>query len=548
MKTYKLFRQVCLLGVSALIATGCTGNFDDWNTNPHEATPEQMGMDNLYTGTYFVQMQKNNFVIEQLSGGGGVGAETYQIIQNLAGDSFAGYTGATEIWYGNSNFLTYNMFVDWRNTAFRTAFVSVMPAWQAMVAKAIELEQPHVVALATIVKVAAMHRITDMYGPLPYTKFGNGVVAVPYDSQKDIYTKFFEELDESIEQLTDFYNKNNTATILEKYDFIYGGNVKQWIKFANTLKLRLAMRIRYTDYNVAGKTPQILAEEAVAHPVGVMTSTQDVARLMHSEDMSYRHPLYVIGEGEFDDASMGATMDSYLNGYKDPRRNVYFKMAPTGKYTGVRTGIAMDVAKYAGKDAPFSKLNFTANNDLEWMNPAEAYFLRAEGALLGWNMNGTAKELYEQGIRVSFELTGVSGVDAYLQDNENVPQPYTDPVTSGNSVSENSSLLGKAKIQWQEGVGQEVNLEQIITQKWIAIFPDGQEAWSEFRRTGYPKVFPVVRNESGGTINTDIQVRRIPFPSTEYSDNAANMPQAKVLLGGDDNGGTRLWWDKKNNN
>lgn len=545
MKTCNLFQQISLLGISALMVIGCTGNFDDWNTNPHEANSKQLGMDNLYTGTYFVQMQKNNFVIEQLSGGGGVGAETYQIIQNLTGDSFAGYTGATEIWYGNSNFLTYNMFVDWRNTAFRMAFVSVMPAWQAMVRKAVELEQPQVVALATIVKVAAMHRITDMYGPLPYTKFGSGEVTVPYDSQQDIYAKFFEELDESIDQLTDFLDKNNDATILEKYDFIYGGNVRQWIKFANSLKLRLAMRIRYTDYNVNGKTPQMLAEEAVAHPVGVMTTTQDVARLMHSEDMSYRHPLYVIGEGEFDDASMGATMDSYLNGYKDPRRSVYFKMTSEGKYTGVRSGIAMDVAKYAGKSAPFSKLNFTANSDLVWMNPAETYFLRAEGALLGWNMNGIAKELYEQGIRVSFEYTGVSGVDAYLQDDESIPAAYIDPQSSGNSVPEGSSLLGQAKIKWQEGSSIEVNLEQIITQKWIAIFPDGQEAWSEFRRTGYPKVFPVVENYSGGTINTNTQVRRIPFPATEYSDNAVNMPQAKVLLGGEDNGGTRLWWDKK---
>ena len=92
MKTCNLFQQISLLGISALMVIGCTGNFDDWNTNPHEANSKQLGMDNLYTGTYFVQMQKNNFVIEQLSGGGGVGAETYQIIQNLTGDSFAGYT------------------------------------------------------------------------------------------------------------------------------------------------------------------------------------------------------------------------------------------------------------------------------------------------------------------------------------------------------------------------------------------------------------------------------------------------------------------------
>lgn len=539
-KIHRILRQAFLLSVSALIATGCTGKFDDWNTNPHEATGEQMGMDNLLTGAYFVQMQKNNFVVEQLPA---IGAETYQIIQNLTGDSFSGYTGATEIWFGNSNFLTYNMFVDWRDVAFRIAFVNVMPAWKAIVEKADELQQPHVAALATVVKVAAMHRITDMYGPLPYINFGNGEIQNPYDGQKEIYAKFFEELDNAIKELTDFHDKDNGATILANYDFIYGGNVKQWVKFANTLKLRLAMRIRYTDYNVNGKTPQLLAEEAIAHPIGVMTTIQDVARLIHSEDMSYRHPLYVISEGEFDDAHMGATMDSYLNGYKDPRRSSYFKMAPTGKYTGVRTGITMDVAKYSGKEAPFSKLNFSANSDLVWMNPAEAYFLRAEGALLGWNMNGVAKDLYEQGIRTSFEFTGVSGVDAYLlqDDVATVPADYVDPQNSSNSMP----ALGKITVKWKDDVDKEVNLEQIITQKWIAIFPDGQEAWSEFRRTGYPKIFPVAIDNSGGTIDKDLQVRRIPFPSTEYRDNAANISQAKVLLGGDDDGGTRLWWDKK---
>lgn len=536
-----IYRRICLLSASALFVIGCTSNFDDYNTNPHEATGEQMEMDNLKTGAYFVQMQKNNMVIEQLPN---IGAETYQIIQNLTGDSFAGYTGATEIWFGNSNFLTYNMFVSWRNTAFNSAFIYVMPAWKAIVKEA-EKSQPQVAALATVVKVAAMHRITDMYGPLPYIRFGNGEVQVPYDSQKDIYAKFFEELDSSIETLTDFYNKDQSATILAKYDFIYSGKVDSWIKFANTLKLRLAMRIRSTDYNVNGKTPQVLAEEAVAHPVGVMTTAADLARLMHTEDMTYRHPLYVIGEGEFDDARMGATMDSYLNGYNDPRRSVYFKAASTGKYTGVRTGIEMNVEKYSGKTAPFSALNFTANSDLVWMNPAEAYFLRAEGALLGWNMKGVAKDLYEQGVRTSFEVTGASSVDTYLQDGTSKPAPYEDPQNSGNSIAASSQYLGKVTIMWDEAASLETNLERIITQKWIAVFPDGQEAWSEFRRTGYPKIFPVVKNNSGGTIDVNRQVCRIPFPSTEYSDNATNMPEAVSLLGGDDNGGTPLWWDVK---
>ena len=287
-----------------------------------------------------------------------------------------------------------------------------------------------------------------------------------------------------------------------------------------------------------------MANEAVAHPIGVMTKTTDVARLQHSEGFSYRHVLYVVATGEFNDARMGATMDSYLNGYNDPRISSYFRMASTGKYTGIRTGIDMNREKYA-TSGDFSDLNASGSDDLVWMNPAEAYFLRAEGAIRGWNMGGTAQELYESGIRASFEFLGVSGADSYLNNDTNKPAAYIDPANPGNSI-ENPDKLGQITIKWNEEAGMEEKLERIITQKWIAIYPDGQEAWSEFRRTAYPKVFPVALNKSGGTIDTQKQVRRIPFPASEYRNNKENVEQAITLLNGEDNGGTSLWWDKKN--
>jgi hypothetical protein len=86
-------------------------------------------------------------------------------------------------------------------------------------------------------------------------------------------------------------------------------------------------------------------------------------------------------------------------------------------------------------------------------------------------------------------------------------------------------------------------LERIITQKWLAMFPEGQEAWTEFRRTGYPRLFPVVVNSSGGMINTQVQVRRLAYPQSEATLNPAAETAGIKLLGGPDNGGTRLWWD-----
>jgi hypothetical protein len=89
---------------------------------------------------------------------------------------------------------------------------------------------------------------------------------------------------------------------------------------------------------------------------------------------------------------------------------------------------------------------------------------------------------------------------------------------------------------------------RIITQKWIAMWPDGPEGWAEYRRTGFPRLFPVVTNNSNGTINTNTQVRRLPYPASEYRLNADGVATGVAKLGGPDTGGTRLWWDKETKN
>ena len=110
----------------------------------------------------------------------------------------------------------------------------------------------------------------------------------------------------------------------------------------------------------------------------------------------------------------------------------------------------------------------------------------------------------------------------------------------------NISALGKITIKWNAGASEEEQLERIITQKWIAMFPNGTEAWSEFRRTGYPLIFPVRSNYPTSGVDTNKQIRRMVFPQSEYSNNGAAVQEAVKLLGGPDNGGTKLWWDKKN--
>ena len=111
-------------------------------------------------------------------------------------------------------------------------------------------------AIAQIIKVAAMSRVTDAYGPIPYSKIGSGWQDyIPYDTQEEVYNAFFKELDESIEVLTE----NRNAALVASADFVYSGNVQKWVKFANSLKLRLAIRIA----NVSPAKAKEMAESAV---------------------------------------------------------------------------------------------------------------------------------------------------------------------------------------------------------------------------------------------------------------------------------------------
>ncbi|MBO9658046.1 MAG: SusD/RagB family nutrient-binding outer membrane lipoprotein, partial [Chitinophagaceae bacterium] len=235
--------------------------------------------------------------------------------------------------------------------------------------------------------------------------------------------------------------------------------------------------------------------------------------------------------------------DAYMNGYSDARRSAYFTTANDGNYHGVRQGIVTtNWTPYSGP--AISNLNINnSTSQIVWMTAAESFFLRAEGALRGWAMGGTAEQFYNQGITASFTENGVGGSAAtYLANTTAVPIAFADNSgQSGNNAPAPSTIT----IAWDAAAGFETNLERIITQKWLAMFPDGPEGWAEFRRTGYPKLFPVVSNNSNGTINTATQIRRITYPQSEYNNNRPGVQSGLTALGGPDGGGVKLWWDKK---
>lgn len=534
MVTNKLLKYTKLIAFCVILGavTSCTDSFMDDNTNKHQATEEMMTWDNLKTGAFFAQLQRNVVMF-----GDGVNLSSdYQVGQGLSSDLYSGYIAPTGTWYSGVHNGSYSFISGWIAQMFEKPFKYAMPAWESITQLAGEQALPEIAALATVVKVAAMHRVTDTYGPIPYTQFGSGNLQADYDSQEEVYKKFFEELDKAIDELTAYVNGNPGVTILEKYDYVYEGDASKWVKFANTLRLRLAMRIVYANSTLA----QQEAEKSINNPIGLISAIGEKASLKHSSNLIYYHPLWEIKDFNSGEARMGASMDAYMNGYADPRRPVYFKAAADGGYHGVRLGITTSTwSDYVG--TKISNLNMNqSTTEIVWMTAAESYFLRAEGALRGWSMGGDAKSFYEKGISVSFEENGAGSATTYIASSA-TPTAFVDAAKGANGMPAPSSV----SIAWSDASGFETNLERIITQKWIAMYPDGPEGWAEFRRTGYPKLFPVVTNNSNGTIDTNIQVRRIPYPQSEYDKNAAGVQTGISKLGGSDNGGTKLWWDKK---
>ncbi len=510
---------VCFLSVFG----SCTSDFGDINKDPNAATEKELGYDNLGVGSLITQIQHQ--IYPCVTKDQNIDVNNYQKMYSLAGDVYSGHQGASNMFDNNGrNNTTYDMTPDWYSIAYSVGYQNYMTPWYTLLKK--KTISPEAFAVGQILKVFGMHRITDMYGPLPYKDF-IPASNVPFTSQEDVYDTFFDELDEATAILKEYIKNNPGAKSLVDYDKIYGSDFNKWILFANSLKLRLAMRIVYAD---AAKA-KLKAEEAIAD--GVFATNDDNA-MIRVNGTSTVNPLYMICY-TYNDTRLGATMESYLKGYKDPRLKLLFNISEVSEYkdyNGIRSGVIFEGNEYK----VFSLLNVTSSTPIQIMTAAEVLFLRAEAAYRGWNAGGeSAQSLYEEGIRIAFAQVGAGNESEYIA-GTTLPEPYIDPVKSRY----NYKNTGRVVVKWDESSG----LEQIITQKWIALYPDGQEAWSEFRRTGFPRVIPIGENYSGGSVNTAKQVARLPYPYNLKNDYPLLYPEALTLLGGADTGGTKLWWDK----
>lgn len=408
-------------------------------------------------------------------------------------------------------------------------------------------------AIAEIIYAYNMQELVDFFGAIPYNDYRNLKETNPleYLSTEETYKAIFNDLEEAINILK---TTKPSAEKLRKVEGDTGGysklDWKNWVKFANSIRLRMALNM----VKIQPGEAQIIAENAVNDEIGVLDN-EDFG-LPHQAEIT-QHPLYQICS-VWNDSRLGASLENIMKRYHNPLLEKWFspnedpiKSASNGKQTlpakntclGIRQGTAVFPTSNINGYRSFSKFK-DQYMPRTYFKVTEVLFLRAEGALRGWSMNGTAKDLYYQGIKKVFDENAIDGYDKYIEqktaDNSIVFKDYHQPEYSVLDPTRGVQV----GVKWEDSDTEEVMLEKIITQKYIAIFPNSAEAWTTFRRTGYPRLFPVPEDNAwpDGSFDVELQLRRIPYDESSSTDQS-NIGAIEAALGGDNTAGLRLWWD-----
>ncbi len=418
---------------------------------------------------------------------------------------------------------------------------------------------PELGEIANIIYNYCASQVVDVYGPLPYFAYRNLQTDPPvkYDSVSVVYKTVLKELAKSQQALKDMKLSAEAKSRLKELDRIGRGDVNNWIKFANTVRLRLAMRMVKVE-------PELAKQEAeAAYAAGILGNDDKDIEI---DLAGGKHPLYTISV-IWDDSRLNASFGNILKRLNSPMLEKWFspvagdfvnnkgeRVFSEGEtvYAGIRTGSEV-FNKKERQDAylKFSKLNagYFGVRNIALVKVSEALFLCAEAKLRGWNCGSeTTRKYYELGVKKSLRDNGVTS-NSYLGQKTVKDITYVDLWNSNNNWSEN---LCNSPVRWNNNYTDEQKLEQIITQKYIAIFPCSLEAWSELRRTGYPKVIPAVYDGGDNSIPTGGIIRRMTFQTSgsvsldDVSSSAIPALKAEDTSGFDDDAqGARLWWDVK---
>lgn len=545
------------------------------------------------------QLENAQRAISSLRGSsiyGELSAHMYQFQNTLGPDCYVQYFCVPHSDFPYSNFelrSTYDLckgFIGGPSAGFSRMKYDMAPTLNA---EKIDY-MPEIKAIyLTLFNYAAIENV-DLFGPLTYYDYKENFdgLSFVYDRVKDIYYQAKADIDAAIEcfkyykdHRSEAYKKwigiatGNYVGLRSSYDIDYS-DLSVWIRFANSLKLRMAIHMS----KVEPATAKQWAEEAVAGGV-IENTTDEIGLFPYLFGVS--HPLIEIMG--WNDIVMGASFINLLQNLDHPYMKYLFtknsialeksKQAVSGTsasavtpkgsvYVGMRNGVTPGIGQTADANpyVGYSMLDRTyfaeCNPPLYLMKVSEVNFLRAEGALRGWNMGGTAQSFYEQGIRTAYledrnykENEYTKHVEQYL--NVNAPKgiAYVDP----QGLTPDMPSVTKIGVKWNEGDSKETKLEKIITQKYIASFPYSYESWVDLRRTGYPKLFPILNTEhSDGTIKpgdpkvqtADNIMRRIPWvpgdPQTKEDINATGIPALSEDTNNKpatDTQMQRLWWD-----
>lgn len=507
------------IGAVVCLAAGCTDNFEKYNTHPYR--PTKVPANTLLSKMFevYASPQQNDCQFN-----------------NTMWACFSGQVTAPQNWSKGENiFAYYNAVENFNGATWGILFSKTYPNF-FRIEKATE-KKGVIYAIARLTRIYAMQTLASLQGPIPYTQVEDGKTEAAYDTEKEAWHAMFSDLNEVISTLKTAKDLGINAD-LAAVDQFYAGDCNKWLKFANTLKLRMAIRISGADPEYACKQ----AEDAVRD--GVMESVDDSSYDKTHSGQGVNGYSVVSGWGEL---KANACLVSYMNGYNDPRRSVYFtEQTQTAKkgFVGVRSG-STDIPSPATY-ANYSNIRIATEKQSPQpvMFAAEAAFLRAEGALKKWNMDGKPEELYKQGIRLAFQEFKVQGVEDYLNNDELKPGNYEDNLVSGHAGN-NHTNASSVTIKWDDKDPDNVKLEKILTQKWIALFPDPLNGWADYRRTGYPRIFPATKSANPDCTPARGQ-RRLRFPDSEYNTNKEHVEAAvKMLSNGKDSNGTDLWWALK---
>ena len=416
------------------------------------------------------------------------------------------------------------------DASFINAYTADLKNFQAVVDAGRAVDEPLIWGPAQVMRSLVFAHMTDIWGDVPYSQALKGdaeeaIILPAYDPQEEIYAGLFNDLEEAATAMAAGGTQD-----LGDADPIYGGDGSKWRRFANSLRARYAMRLA----NVDPQSARTELNAAISDAGGLMRSNADNAQINWPGDGVYDNPWSVNNKSR-DDHRLSKTLADQLVPFDDPRLGVFAQptqcfLDPVAgcppsppEYAGLVNGLeANDAATFAKVTSRPGAIFYSTPDfcvDCESldgasfpnfiMTYAEVSFILAEAAARTW-ITGNAAALYEQGIRASMEQWGVTdgaAIDAYLA------QPA---------------------IAYQGGTA---GLRQIALQKWIALYTDGVEAWSEWRRTCVPET---IKPGPAAIINT--VPRRYQYSIREHSVNFANV-EAAIARQGPDEFTTRVYWD-----